>query len=685
MRMLRSCGSIVVGAVVVTGSALASAATPSNVAGTVVWGDFDGNGVFERAVSSPEDNCNKGAVYILTASSSTTKWTRDTTGVLGTAACDDYFGAALAAGDFNKDGKDDLAIGAPGADDAGVSAAGAVHVLYGSSTGLTESGDQLWHQNSTGIDDTAEVDDFFGEVLAAGDFNCDTADELVVGVPSENIGSATTDAGAVQVLYGSTGGVTSSDSLFYQGNGGVDGTAESTDRFGAALAIGNFNKDAASGHGCYDLAVGSPTEDSGTLTDVGWVYTIKGGTTGLSTTGDLAFDQNTTGVVDNCESGDRFGERLLVGDENDDSYDDLAVIVPGDSCHTGHGVGRHVFRGSSTGITTTGNHLECDVFHCNIVDAENAYGCPADSTIVWASANADVVEMFAGNDTVMAAAGNDTVLGWHGNDVIVGGAGNDTIDPGTGKDAVIAGAGNDIIVIDRECAAVAGKVIDGGPGTDTVKSNLSSTALASHGVVLTSIESYVTISEGTGTCEPFPFEEGPFARPKLALSWVNLPELDSVWSTTGDTVSLTRRERDAGSGWRRVPRARAGTRIRDPGAGQQHHGRGARHGNRRDRSRHDRAARYGGPRASRAAVVRVAAGLRARDAQRGVCRQRGRASSIRPHRERQHGCLLPREGTGRHLLWRGPDRLARGIDPAIDDRSRRDRGDRRRCPMRTRW
>ncbi len=539
MRMLRSCGSIVVGAVVVTGSALASAATPSNVAGTVVWGDFDGNGVFERAVSSPEDNCNKGAVYILTASSSTTKWTRDTTGVLGTAACDDYFGAALAAGDFNKDGKDDLAIGAPGADDAGVSAAGAVHVLYGSSTGLTESGDQLWHQNSTGIDDTAEVDDFFGEVLAAGDFNCDTADELVVGVPSENIGSATTDAGAVQVLYGSTGGVTSSDSLFYQGNGGVDGTAESTDRFGAALAIGNFNKDAASGHGCYDLAVGSPTEDSGTLTDVGWVYTIKGGTTGLSTTGDLAFDQNTTGVVDNCESGDRFGERLLVGDENDDSYDDLAVIVPGDSCHTGHGVGRHVFRGSSTGITTTGNHLECDVFHCNIVDAENAYGCPADSTIVWASANADVVEMFAGNDTVMAAAGNDTVLGWHGNDVIVGGAGNDTIDPGTGKDAVIAGAGNDIIVIDRECAAVAGKVIDGGPGTDTVKSNLSSTALASHGVVLTSIESYVTISEGTGTCEPFPFEEGPFARPKLALSWVNLPELDSVWSTTGDTVSLT--------------------------------------------------------------------------------------------------------------------------------------------------
>jgi hypothetical protein len=519
---------------------MAWAASPASVTGTVVWGDFNGDGTLERAVSSPEDNCNKGAVYILPTSTSatTTKWTRDTTGVLGTAACDDWFGAALAAGDFNKDGKDDLAIGAPGADDAGASAAGAVHILYGSSSGLTEAGDQLWHQNSTGIDDTAEADDFFGEVLTAGDFNCDTADELVVGVASENIGSSTSDAGAVQVLYGSAGGVTSTDSLFYQGNGGVDGTAESTDRFGSALAVGNFNNDSAGGHGCDDLVVGSPTEDTGTITDAGWVYTIKGGSAGLSTTGDLAFDQNTTGVADSCENGDKFGARFLVGDDNGDSYPDLAVIVPGDSCHTGHGAGRHIFRGSSTGITMTGNHLECDVFHCYVQDAKNAYGCPADSNMVWASANSDVIEMFVGNDTVIAGSGNDRVFGWHGNDVIFGGPGTDVIDAGPGKDAVIAGAGNDTIVVDLDCAAVAGKVLDGGPGTDTVQSHLSSSALSSAGVTLTSIESYVSIPEGDGTCDAFPGEEGPFAPPKIALSWVNLPDLDSVWTTTGDTVTL---------------------------------------------------------------------------------------------------------------------------------------------------
>lgn len=518
--------------------AIANGAPPTNVAGAFAWGDFNDDGVFERVVSSPEDNCNKGAVYILTATGTTTaKWTRDTTGVLGTAACDDYFGAALAVGDFNKDGRDDLAIGAPGADDSGVSASGAVHILYGSSSGLTEAGDQLWHQDSTGILDTSEVDDFFGEVLAAGDFNCDSAAELVVGIPSENIGT-TTDAGAAQVLYGSTGGLTSTDSLFYQGNGGVDGAVEGNDRFGAALATGNFNNDAISGRACYDLAVGSPTEDSGTISDAGWVYTIEGGSAGLATTGDLAFDQNTSGVADSSEGGDQFGLRLFAGDDNGDGYHDLAVTVPGDSCITGHGVGRHVFRGSSTGITVSGNHLDCDDFRCNVIAADNVYGCPSDASTVWASANADMIEMFVGHDVVLAGGGDDTILGSHGNDAIFGGAGNDIIDAGAGKDAVIAGTGNDTIVLDLDCEAVAGKVIDGGPGTDTVRSHLSSSALTSLGVTRTSIENYVSIAEGGGTCETFPYDEGPFARPKVALTWLHLPDADSVWTTTGDTVSL---------------------------------------------------------------------------------------------------------------------------------------------------
>jgi len=40
-------------------------------------------------------------------------------------------------------------------------------VLYGSVNGVTAAGNQLWHQNSPGIDGSAEYDDRFGEALAA--------------------------------------------------------------------------------------------------------------------------------------------------------------------------------------------------------------------------------------------------------------------------------------------------------------------------------------------------------------------------------------------------------------------------------------------------------------------------------------------------------------------------------------
>jgi hypothetical protein len=64
----------------------------------------------------------------------------------------DLFGAALASGDFNRDGRDDLAIGAP-AENIGEGAgdAGSVNVIYGSADGLTAAGDQIFSQETSGI------------------------------------------------------------------------------------------------------------------------------------------------------------------------------------------------------------------------------------------------------------------------------------------------------------------------------------------------------------------------------------------------------------------------------------------------------------------------------------------------------------------------------------------------------
>jgi hypothetical protein len=70
------------------------------------------------------------------------------------------------------------------------------------------------------------------------DFNGDGIDDLVVGVPGEDIGG-TTNAGVVDVIYGS-GGIVGlpdvGDQLLRQGASGMAGTAEAGDRFAAALS-----------------------------------------------------------------------------------------------------------------------------------------------------------------------------------------------------------------------------------------------------------------------------------------------------------------------------------------------------------------------------------------------------------------------------------------------------------------
>lgn len=115
-------------------------------------------------------------------------------------AAGDSFAKALAVGDFNGDGFDDLAAGAPGVNTSGVVDSGAVVVLYGTATGLELTGRQIWHKGSPGIPGELGVDEQFGAGLAAGDFNADGVDDLVVAIPRQILG--TTPRGGVLVIYG---------------------------------------------------------------------------------------------------------------------------------------------------------------------------------------------------------------------------------------------------------------------------------------------------------------------------------------------------------------------------------------------------------------------------------------------------------------------------------------------------
>jgi hypothetical protein len=61
------------------------------------------------------------------------------------ADADDGYGSTLARGDFNGDARADVAIGIPFKKALTVTAAGAVHVLYGSPGGLATTGNQRWN------------------------------------------------------------------------------------------------------------------------------------------------------------------------------------------------------------------------------------------------------------------------------------------------------------------------------------------------------------------------------------------------------------------------------------------------------------------------------------------------------------------------------------------------------------
>ena len=135
-------------------------------------------------------------------------------------------------------GRDDLAIGAYNEDIGSIANAGAVHVIYGSSEGLSATNvleNQKWTQNSDNIQDSAENNNNFSMPLSSGDYNGDGCDDLAIGVVGEDINFAL-DAGTVHIIYGSTGGLSATavliDQQWIQGLNNLEDNAEFLDYFG---------------------------------------------------------------------------------------------------------------------------------------------------------------------------------------------------------------------------------------------------------------------------------------------------------------------------------------------------------------------------------------------------------------------------------------------------------------------
>jgi len=287
----------------------------------VAVGDFNGDGFGDLATGAPREKgpdnplTSVGAVTVSRGNRFGIGWNgaRELSPFDGGHLTDIHthyrFGAALAAGDFDGDGYDDLAVG------ASFSSVQRVFVYRGSAAGLAGV-PSVWEVADFGVAGSASGG--FGRTLAAGDFNADGFDELVIGSPGHDGGN-----GALFVLRGSAGGLALPAAGAVIRTSALPGGLSAGCGFGSSLAVGNVL-----GFERPDLLVGAPLHDVAGKADVGALVGIPGvdSSSGLSAGASVVYLTSDVGLA--LRAGSRLGTAVTTGDfRGDGGHVDFAASM----------------------------------------------------------------------------------------------------------------------------------------------------------------------------------------------------------------------------------------------------------------------------------------------------------------------------------------------------------------------